>query len=323
MRGGGIDGRLLVLASAVCFATTGTAQALGVAGASPVTVGAARIVAGAALLLLANQLLTPRTPWSDSLSWSRVLTHQPGQNRRPNAPPTWLMGRVAVGAVGVAAYQPAFFLAVHRTGVAVGTVVALGSAPVLTGALSWLTGRGRPSRGWLAATTLAGAGLTVLVLGNAIVGTSDTGLEPSGVLLALGAGASYAVYTLSTKDLLDAGMPSHTCMAAVFTGGAVLLAPLFVLLPSGWILTWRGAVEVLFLGLVPTALAYLLFARGLSSISAAETASLTLAEPLTATALGLVVLGEQLSPLAIVGAVLLFTALLALAAPTQHPVVAR
>jgi DME family drug/metabolite transporter len=279
-------GRLLVLASALCFSTTGTAAALGVDGASPVTVGAARIVVGALGLLLLVRAALPR--------FGRTV---------------WL------GALGVAGYQPAFFLAVRETGVAVGTVVALGSAPVVTGLLAWALRRGSPGARWAAATALAAAGLVVLATGG---GTGGGRVQVAGVLLALVAATSYAVYTLATKELLDAGVPAEAAVAAVFTGGALLLAPALVLLPSAWIATPAGAAEVLFLGLVPTTLAYVLFARGLRHVSAAETSTLTLAEPLAATLLGVALLGERLTAPTVAGGLLLVTGLAVLALPRRR-----
>src|SRR4051794_14249951 len=107
--------RLWVLLAALCFGTTGTAQALGPDAATPATVGAARILVGALLLGVAAAVLGRR-----SGRGSRALR----VDRR---------GRAALAAAGVAvaAYQLCFFAAVDRTGVAVGTVVALGSAPAL------------------------------------------------------------------------------------------------------------------------------------------------------------------------------------------------
>lgn len=54
--------RLQVLLAAFCFGTTGTAQALGPDGASPLTVGAVRVALGAALLLLAVRLAAGSEP---------------------------------------------------------------------------------------------------------------------------------------------------------------------------------------------------------------------------------------------------------------------
>ena len=49
--------RRQILLAALCFGTTGTAQALGPAAASALTVGAVRVAVGAALLLLAVRLV--------------------------------------------------------------------------------------------------------------------------------------------------------------------------------------------------------------------------------------------------------------------------
>lgn len=268
----------MVLLAAVCFATTGTAQALGPEGASPVAVGAVRIAVGAALLLL-------------------VALHA-------GAHPLTVRPRriVLVAALGVAAYQVTFFAGVRLTGVAVGTVVALGSAPVLTGVLEWLVLRRSPTPRWAAATGLATAGVAVL---------AGTGAEvdPWGVLCALGAGASYATYSLASKALLDAGHAADAVMAAAFGLGAVLLLPSLLVVPVGWVLEPRGAAMALFLGLVPTALAYWLYARGLRRVPAAEAATLVLAEPATAALLGIVLLGEPFTASFAAGAALLVTAI--------------
>jgi DME family drug/metabolite transporter len=279
-----VDGRVLVLLAAVCFGTTGTAQALGVPGAEPATVGAARIAVGALGLLVAARVLDGR--------------RRPRRDRLP---------LLAVGALGVAAYQPAFFLAVHLTGVGVGTVVALGTAPVLTGLAAHLTGAGRIDAGWALGTGLAAAGLAVLV----VTGRSGTDVDVGGVVLAMVAAASYATYTLTSKRLLDDGLPAATTMAWTFAPAAVLLLPVFGVLPGGWLLTGRGAAQGLFLGLVPTALAYLLFARGLARTTPARAATLTLAEPLTAVLLGILLLGERPGPGALAGAGLLVAGLAA------------
>jgi DME family drug/metabolite transporter len=192
--------RLQVLLAALCFGTTGTAQALGPGGIDPAAVGAARIACGGALLVL-FALLVRRE-------------HRPAR-------PVWARGPVLAGAAGVAAYQASFFAAVDDTGVAVGTIVALGSAPALTGALEWALHGRRPPARWAAATALASAGVVLL----ALAGGADAGVSPLGVGLAVVAGASYAAYTLASKRLLDDGHEPEGVMAALFGLGAVALAP--------------------------------------------------------------------------------------------------
>ena len=80
-----------------------------------------------------------------------------------------------------------------------------------------------------------------------------------------------------------------------------------------WLTHADGLGLAVFLGVVPTALAYLSFAHGLKRLTAAETATLTLAEPLTAAILGAVVLAEHLTAPALAGAGLVLSALVALA----------
>ena len=69
---------------------------------------------------------------------------------------------------------------------------------------------------------------------------------------------------------------------------------------------------VLHLGLASMALSYWFFARGLRLLPVSTAVTLTLAEPMTATMLGLIVLGERLSGQSLAGVVLIFAGLLVL-----------
>lgn len=280
--------RLLVLTAAVLFGTTGSAQALADLDGSPLAVGSARLLVGAALLLLAARLVGSA-----------------GAGR-------WSPRALAAVALGVAGYQLAFFAAVADTGVAVGTVVALGSAPALAGLLGRLVDGTPLDRRWAACTTLATAGVLLLVLG----GGGDTEVSPVGVLLALGAGASYAAYTVASKRLLADGHAPEEVMARGFGLAAVLLLPVLAVTGSE-IANTDGILLALYLGAIPTALAYVLFARGLKHLGAGETATLTLAEPLTAALLGVLILDERPGGIAILGAALVLAGLAALAAPRR------
>jgi DME family drug/metabolite transporter len=243
-----------------------------------------RVALGAALLLLAVRLAQDRAA-------ARL------------AP-----GALAVAGLGVAGYQLCFFAAVHDTGVAVGTVAALGSAPAFAGIGGWLVDRTRPGRAWAIATALAGVGVGLMALSG-----SAAEVSAPGVLLALGAGASYAVFTLASKRLLDAGAAAERVMAGVFTLGALLLVPVLVLGDLDWVASGGGVAMAIWLGAVPTALAYILFARGLRKLPASEVATLTLAEPVTAAALGAIVLAERPGVLAGAGIALVIAGLAVLA----------
>ena len=277
--------RLQVLLAAVCFGTTGTAQAIGPA-ASPVAVGAARIVIGGALLVLVARGLRVALP-------RRSVT--------------------AAGiAVGVCVYQLSFFAAVNLTGVAVGTVVAIGTGPAAAGALGRIVNGERLTGRWALATVCAAAGVVLLA------GDGGGTVEPAGIALAITAGLGYATCTVLSKRLIAAGSAPEAVMAAGFGGAAVLLVPVLAIAGPGFLTSAGGLGLAVYLGAIPTALAYVLFSRGLRALSSGETATLVLAEPLTAAALGVVALGEHPSVAAGAGAALVLAGLAILALPRRR-----
>jgi DME family drug/metabolite transporter len=281
----------LVLAAAVCFGTTGTAQALGPT-ADPLSLGAARILIGGGALAAVALALHLAGRRDDATGTSVAPTSGGRPTRLGNA----LL--VLAGAAGVLAYQPAFFAGTAANGVAVGTVIALGSAPVLTGALDWAIRRRFPGRAWILATVLATAGVAILAAAS---GTGPAAVDPLGVAASIGAGASYAVYTLAGKSLIDRGWTSSSSMGAMFGAAAVVSLPVLLSTDAAWLATPDGLVMALWLGLITTTAAYLLFGAGLRHLAPATVSTLTLAEPLTATLLGVLVLQEQLPPTAVAG----------------------
>ncbi len=279
-----MHGPLFVLLAASLWGTTGTAQALGPDGITPITVGLVRMAGGTLLWL-----------WV----WARRL------------PITWrtaLNGTGAAAVVAMAASQPLFFAGVDRAGVTIGTIVTIGSGPVLAGALAFALRGERVDRRWVVATTLAIVGAVMLLFGG-----EEAGVDPAGVGFALGAGVAWAVYLVAAKELVDR-LPPPVFAAFVFTGATVLLLPVPLFHSLRWVATGRGAVVALWLAVGTTAISYLFFATGLRATPVATTATLSLAEPLTAALLGLVVLDERLGPAAITGAVLLMAGLLTVSA---------
>lgn len=297
---------IAVLLASVCFGTTGTAQALG-PEADPASLGAARLVIGGGAL--------------GALALATRLGRRRDADGTPVASPTGIRTRrplielllVATGAAGVLAYQPAFFAGTEANGVAIGTVVALGSAPVLTGAIDWALRRRYPGHRWAVATAIATAGVAVIALASAPSGGVTASTDPLGLLASLGAGASYAVYTLAAKGLIDRGWSATASMGALFGTGALFALPLLIATDASWLATPAGLSMALWLGFVTVTVAYLLFGYGLTALAPATVSTLTLAEPLTAGLLGVLVLGEVLPAGAVLGLAVLATGIVVLA----------
>ena len=282
---GSAAGVWFVLGAALLWGTTGTAQAFAPSGFDPMVIGALRLlIGGVALLGLA------------------LYRRELGRLRDWN----WLP--LFMAAVFTASYQLCFFAAVARTGVAVGTIVGIGSAPVIGGFLGRVFRGETLSRRWMIATSLAIAGCSLLSLSG-----GDIAIDPVGILLAVGAGAAYAAYTLMIKGLLEKHAP-NAVMALVVCLGAILISPVLVNCELDWLLQPRSIGVVMHLGLATMALSYWLFARGLQTVQVATAVTLSLAEPMTAATLGIVVLGEQLNAQAFTGISLIFAGLVVLVA---------
>lgn len=296
---------LAVLAAAVLFGTTGTSQALGPDGTTPLSIGVMRMVIGGTGLAI--------------IAFSLAARHA---RRRPagTTPPRWglrPLSLMVLTGVCIAVYQPLFFLGTARNGVAVGTVIALGSAPILAGLLEWALTRRMPSPTWMGATALATLGVVLLGFGGE-AGTAG-GADALGILGSVGAGASFAVIANAQRRLLDDGWDPFTVVGGMGASSALLCAFALPFADVTWLGTPSGLVMALWLGLATISIAYVLFTWGLSGLTAATAATLTLGEPLTASVLGIVVLGERLSPLAIVGLIVLAAGLALLAWGSRTP----
>lgn len=269
-----LRGVLMVLAAALCWGTTGTAQSFAPPTLSPSWVGALRLAVAA--LFFAVVIV--------------ALRAGPGLRRLPAGP-------VLLGGLAMAAYNLSFFAGVRAAGVAVGTAITIGSAPIWAGLLQAFAGQ-RPSGPWWLGTALAVAGGALLVGSGA-----GAAAGAAGVVLCLAAGLSYAVYALVNKRLVArAGATEATF--AVFALAALIA------LPAAWAQagpvtpTARDALIALWLGVVATGVAYLLFSHGLHHISGATGVTLALAEPVAAFVLALLVVGERPGWLAAAGALL-------------------
>jgi DME family drug/metabolite transporter len=282
---GSSRGFVLVVLAALCWGTSGLSGSVVAdrSGLSALDIAWYRLAIGAVALLAA---------------WAATARRR-GPAVRVTRP---VAVRLVLIGVGLAGYQLAYFSAVALAGVSIATLVALGLAPLLVAVGGTLLGHGRPNRATLVALGVALVGLTLLVGVSAGADTGTTVLL--GALTATGSALGYAVVTVA-----GGGVPAGIPVTLVgFALGALLLTP--VVLVEGLTVPSDGvAVAVLlYLGLVPSALAYGLFFTGVRSVPGAVASIVTLLEPLTATVLATAFLGERLEPAAVAGGVLLLAA---------------
>lgn len=280
--GSATAGYLLIITAAMLWGTTGTSQALAPEGATPLSVGALRLlVGGSALLLVAG------------------IRGELLQN--------WQHPAILISGLSTALYQLTFFAGVKLTGVAIGTLVTIGSAPILAGVFGAVLRGENLTRRWYVATILSVVGGILLLA----PGSSSTSVNPVGVLLALGAGLSYTIFALATKEL-SGSYPPDAIMAVAFCLGAIMLSPTLFLVPINWVVTLPGLLTIGHLGILATAVSYMLFARGIQRVNVSTAGTLSLMEPLTAALLAIVVLGEPITLMGSAGIVFIVIGLLVL-----------
>lgn len=275
-------GIAFVSVAAVLWGTTGTAQSLGAGGLSPFWVGAAQLAVSSlflgALLAVSHWRLRGRAGQGGA----------PVQPLLPNPVhlglrPAWFV----LASMGIGGYSIFFYEGVTLTGVAVGTAVAIGSGPIWAGLMQALVLRAPLSVLWWAGTLVSVAGGAAMVMAR-----GGATLSWSGLALCLLAGLSYAGYALINKRLVT-HMSPRVVNFYVFTGAACMAVPI-ALVQSGlpqWSLA--AVLVAVYLGVVVSGLAHMLFSIGLRSISGPTGVTLSLIEPVAAFVLAVWVVGER------------------------------
>ncbi|WP_042476217.1 EamA family transporter [Bacillus ndiopicus] len=273
---------IAVLLAAVLWGTTGTTQTFLQGGVSPFAVACIRSAIGGGTLLIF-------VLFARAIQWK-----------------TWPWKWNILAAVSIALFQCLFFSSIRYTGVAIGTVVTIGSAPIFAGIIEWLFWKVKPSRVWALSTSFAIAGCILLF---AIGG--DTTVNSFGVMLALLGGCMFALYTNVSKRLTErvATLPA---VAMTFTLCAIFLIPLAWSDGISWLGATSNTLAMVYMGIMATSVAYILFLSGLRAIPSSAAVTLSLAEPLTAALLGAFFLNEYLAWTSWLGIVMIFAGIIVL-----------
>lgn len=296
-------GTSAVLAASVLWGTTGTA-ATAAPEVGPLAIGAAAMGVGGLL----QALTAHRT----------LRRHRDALRARPRL--------VLLGGLAVAVYPLAFYSSMRLAGVAVGTVVSLGSAPIASAVVERVVDGRRLSPRWLAAAAVGLAGVVLLCGAQALAGGAHGVAESSptrgvtGVALGLVAGLTYALYSWVAHRLMRAGVPSRAAMGAVFGTGGVLLLPVLLVTGAPLLASWGNAAVGVYMALVPMFTGYVLFGWGLARVAVSTATTLTLLEPAVAAVLAVLVVGELLPVAGWVGVGLVVACLAVLTVPTGSTV---
>lgn len=279
---------LIVLSAAILWGTTGTAQTFIPTTVDPFFVSMLRLAIGGIILLMVLGLMR-KLKFAD-----------------------WPWKKTLLTAAFLAVFQYCFFLSVRLTGVAIGTVLSIGSAPVFAGLFESFVMKKPPSRKWMMATVLTIAGCAILFFNKELVVFS-----PLGAMFAIAAGLLFALYTLNNKRIVEENGALKT-VAVVFTISAMMLLPFMFFFESNGILTKTGIFSILYIGVVTTAIGYVLYSVGLKNVTSSSATTIALAEPLTAAILSVVVVGEYLNASGWFGVFMILIGLVILSMKQKH-----
>ncbi len=224
---------------------------------------------------------------------------------------------LAVLAVCGYAVEASLFFAALQHGTAAAVTLLFFTYPAFVTLLSWATGGRRLGRLTVVALACAVTGAAI------VVGAGGTvSIQKAGVLLVLGSALTYSGYLVGADRVLRRTSPL-TSAAWVSAGASIGLFAFALLmgddvLPSGG---WSAWWPVLGMG-VATAAAFVCLLEGIRRIGAVRTSIVSALEPLAASVLAVVFLGESVGPgVALGGALILagaVTASLARASTTQE-----
>lgn len=293
-------GLAYVVFAATAWGTAGAAAALlyDGSGLGPFGLTFWRAAGGCVLLLA---LRAARASRPSRASAARSAPGERRETRRAAAV------RLLTTGAALTLFQTAYFCAVRSTGLAVATVVTLGSGPVMIALAARVLLRERLGRGGAFAVAGALTGLVVLVLGGGAASVRLTG-----VALAVLSAAGYAAMTLLTRWYGSRGVDADPLVTSLWSFGlcAVVLLPAAAvegILPSAAGLG-RTVLLLVYMAAVPTAFAYALYLAGAAVLRAATVSVIALIEPVSAAVLAVTLLGEHLTTPTVLGTVVLLAA---------------
>lgn len=223
-----------------------------------------------------------------------------------------------LGALCVAVYPLAYYSSMRLSGVAIGTVVSIASAPLFAAVLEFVIGKKPVSKIWVISFCFGATGVVFLFMGksellNAIPSlplpngaspnlaeadiafsskTSYTNGRAWGIVLGLIAGLTYAGYSFAAKHLINGGVNSKSAMASLFGAASLLLLPSLFFTGGELFASATNTTVSVYMAIIPMFLGYVLFGYGLKTVEASRATLITLIEPLVATLFAILLIGE-------------------------------
>jgi len=213
------------------------------------------------------------------------------------------MGRrlIVGGIVGVGIYNALFFLGLSMAPAIDGAAIMPVTSPIATAAFALLATRERPRPLRLLALAVGVCGGALYLVSVPV--TAEYPLRIVGDLLFLFTASLWGVYTLMGRGLMAVAGPMRVTSWTMATG-AVLIA--LIALPDALRTDWAAQppdfwLEILYLGLIPTALGYSLYYRGVRDVGPTGTVVLMFLIPIMGITGATLILGDRITGMQLAG----------------------
>lgn len=273
-------GLFAIIIASLLWGTTGTAANYA-PDINPLAIGAFAMGVGGLCLVL--------SAWSSLRNDFRVMLAHP---------------KILIfGSMSVAVYPLAFYSSMRMSGVAIGTVVSIASAPFFAALLERLVSKKVIALHWMISFVIGALGIGFMTAGKSVesLDLASSQQHYVGVMLGLLAGLTYAGYSWAAKHMIEVQVRSQSAMAAMFGLAALVLLPSLFFTGEQLFASVTNASVAIYMAIIPMFFGYLLFGYGLRLVEASKATLITLIEPLVATLLAILIVGEVFNMIGWVG----------------------
>lgn len=202
------------------------------------------------------------------------------------------VGRLITASIFMLLYQATYFSSIYYNGVAIGTMIAICSAPIFA-VMFKLIKMEKICHYYI-------LGMILCIIGSVMLMYQDAEVSFTGILFGLASGFSYTSYVYASKVLFEHSKPIGTnglvfLLSSVFLGVYIIIGGFKIPFTLG------NLIGYTYLGLFATGLAYMFFSIGLKKNDSNVVILFSVLEPITASIIALLVFKETLTTIGLIG----------------------
>jgi len=271
------------------WGTTGVARALGPGEATSLGVVGVRVTVAAVALLL--------------------ISFFSGDFKGAGPLNTWPWKEMIIAGFCLGFFTWVYLESMKLAGVSLGAPISCASIPIFALIFEVIFLKIKPSVGqFIGLVTCGVGGVMVSLFASGGVELADFNATViKGVLLAVLSGVVFSGYSLAIQRAVKRGFSYNLTICGMFVFASIMWLPYALFTQDmSWLGTGKGMMMGLYIGLFSAAAGYFFYVRGIARVPVSIAVSLGLAEPLTGTLLGVLLLGESLNVPTWVGMFILF-----------------